>query len=166
MIHDPVATPDSRRLIAATGRYVDGRNWEALVDGGASKPSGCGAIFELGDRLGEPNTDVCIADQRALRISEPHYHPAPDLEYYLILEGAMRLHVGSQVVELHAGDGYLIPPETVHYSEPNEQCVLAAANLPAFQPDRYIVVSHDDPARGYDHAGYSRLAKERGTMTK
>lgn len=88
-----------------------------------------------GAKLGGPNDDFVIVEWRDSGESEwewiapLHVHHADDEAWY-VLEGALRLQIGADVVEAPAGSAVLAPKGTPH----------AYGNANRGQPARYLLV--------------------------
>lgn len=126
-------------------------DWHSLVDGVEPVSSGCGQIYEMGDLLGRTGEDAAIADMRAIPYAEPHYHPTGNWEFYIALQGTARVYVGGVETRMERGDALIIPPDTAHYTVPDDEFVIVVVNRPPFAPENYITLTASDPAVHFDH---------------
>lgn len=146
--------------IQAWQEFCAKNDWQKLIEGVTPKQTGCGPVYELPNYLERPNESFAIVDMREVKVAEPHYHPAPDVEIYLVLQGEALVVVGGEERKVAAGDAVVVTPGHVHFTVPNDQFVIAAINIPEFQPDHYITVptDQDDPEHKFSAAQFKRLS--------
>lgn len=135
-------------------------DWQELIAGVEPVHSGCGQIYELDSPLGRPNESFAIADMRAIPYAEPHYHPKGSWECYVVFQGTAAVFVGDRQYAVGRNDAVVIPPDTAHFTLPDNDFVIAAINTPPFRPDHYIALQASDPAVGYDHELFEHLTAQ------
>ncbi|HUP26398.1 MAG TPA: cupin domain-containing protein [Candidatus Limnocylindrales bacterium] len=150
----PTNSVDS--LVQAWQEYLKAVDWTKTIQGFAAKQSGCGLIYELPNPLSRPAEDFSIADMRKLLYTEPHFHPAPDIEVYFVLQGHGLMVVGDNEQQVAAGSVIVIPPDTAHFTIPTDM-VIAVVNTPPFKPDRYIPLTETNPSVGFDYQRFTKL---------
>ncbi len=129
-------------------------DWQAMITGGEPKKSGCGDIYEIECPLDRPHESLAIADMRNLPYAEPHYHNGNETEIYLILQGAGLVVIAGEEHHVSAGDYVIIRPEQAHYTFPDQDLVMAVLNSPPFDPEKYICLTDDDSAVGFNKAQF------------
>lgn len=133
-------------------------DWQALTKGVEPIAGGCGLVYELANPLHRPGEDFAIADMRSLPFAEPHYHPTDSWEFYFILQGSGTVYVGQQEQHVGKGDAVIIPPNTGHFTIPQDQLVLAVVSSPPFDPKNYIVLQESRPDIDFDYQKFKSLA--------
>src|SRR6185369_17499663 len=93
-------------LIKAWQAYCQNLDWQQLIQGIKPKPTGCGPIYEMPSPLDRPGEDFAICDMRPMHITEPHYHPDGNWEFYFCLDGSADVYLGEQQTPLTKG-GYV-----------------------------------------------------------
>lgn len=129
-------------------------NWQTLVKDVKPEEGGCGLIYELPSPLDRPGEDFAIADMRILQVAEPHFHPADNWEVYIAFQGTANVFIADSETRMQAGDALIIPPNTAHYTLPDDNFVIAVINKPPFKPENYIKLTESDPSVQYDHAQF------------
>ena len=152
-------------LVADWREYCDRLgDWQQLVKGVSPKQTGCGVIYELPNPLkNRPHESFAICDMRGLRVTDPHYHPGDDWEFYFVLSGTADVYVGDSVQQVRKGDAVIIPPDTAHYTLPDTDFVIAAVNNPPFRPESYITLGAADESRlevDFDLDKFKRLTNK------
>lgn len=147
-------------IVQAWQQYLRTIDWQRLIQGVAPKASGCGLIYELVNPLERPDEDFSIADMRAIAFAEPHFHPDPNIEIYFVLEGSGTMVLGDTQQSLAAGSVVVIPPDTAHFTIPNN-LVLAVVNTPPFKPEIYIPLTDTDSAVGFNYQQFKKLTHSR-----
>lgn len=119
------------------------RNWDSLVREhvrpGVSRAGFRGDDVLLVMNWLQPGMEV-----------RPHSHPCEQVVY--VVKGAMRFHVGDEVVELGAGGVLRIPPDVIHCGEPigDEEVLNLDVFAPIREDYRHLVAYQDgefaDPA--------------------
>lgn len=130
------------------------KDWHSLVDGVEPVQGGCGRIYEIGDLIGRTGEDAAIADMRDIPFAEPHYHPTGSWEFYIALQGTARVFVGGVETRMERGDVLIIPPDTAHYTLPDDDFVIVVVNKPPFAPENYIPLAASDPGVQFDHGQF------------
>jgi mannose-6-phosphate isomerase-like protein (cupin superfamily) len=162
---------DIDELVAAWREYCDGiGDWHELVAGAAFTQTGNGTIYELPSPLAKdrPHESMAICDMTGLRISEAHYHPANNWEFYFVLSGNATVVVGTHEHHVKTGDSVVIPPDTAHFTLPGPDFVIAAVNNPPFTPQTYITLGACDESRlevEFDLGQYQRLSAQAGAAS-
>ena len=64
--------------------------------------------------------------QAAIAVLAPHTHTEPHkhdtmYEVYFCLQGSATYMIGGEAVEVHAGDFFWVPPDTIHWQKTREQ---------------------------------------------
>ncbi len=145
-------------LVETWQDYVKTMDWSKEIQKVAGKQSGCGVIYEFANPLNRPDEDFSIADMRELTFTEPHYHPAPDIEIYFVLQGTGLIVVGTQERHIATGDVVVIPPDNAHYTIPINM-VVAVVNTPPFKPEKYIPLTKPNLLVGFDLERFKRLSQ-------
>lgn len=159
MTYNTKSTPEIEELIAAWQQYITTMgDWQKVVEGVTPKDTYCGPVYEPASPLDRPNESFAIADMRAIRVAEPHYHTNGETETYFILSGSGLTVVGGEELEIKTGDVIVTPPETAHFTIPKENLVLIVINTPPFNPDNNIHVDETNQKVKYDHEQYKKLA--------
>ena len=108
--------------------------------------------------LDRPHEDFAIADMRNVEVAKPHYHTNGTTEVYFIISGSGTTVVGGTEVPVKAGDVIVTPPETAHFTIPNENLVMVVVNTPPFDSSNVVeVLEESKPEVGYDHEQYRKL---------
>lgn len=71
--------------------------------------------------------------------SEPHQH-LKMTQYYTVLSGVLRLHIGGKVVLLHPKDMYTVRPGEVHWAESEDECWVEIYSEPGWTKEDHIPV--------------------------
>jgi mannose-6-phosphate isomerase-like protein (cupin superfamily) len=159
MIYNTKSAPEIEALIAAWRQYIATMgDWQRVVEDVTPKDTYCGPVYEPTSPLDRPNESFAIADMRAIKVAEPHYHANGETETYFILSGSGLTVVGGEELQIKAGDVIVTPPETAHFTIPKEDLVMVVINTPPFDPANNIHVDEANPEVGYDHEQYKRLA--------
>ena len=100
-----------------------------------SHPNGCGYIWDMitGEINPKTSVDYCLMDAP----SEKHKH-LKTFEFYCITKGTGVVHVGKESFRVEPGSVVQIPPENVHYTEPDGQLEMYVVNTPPFTESDYI----------------------------
>ena len=146
-------------VVEAWKPYLDGiQNWQQVVEGIEPKTTGCGPVYELANPIDRPDESFAIADMRNIKITEPHYHPNGETEIYVVLQGLGTIVVGRKEQEIVKGTVIITPPDTTHFTIPEQDLVLAVINTPPFKPENYVVIKETNPNLGFDQEQFERFA--------
>lgn len=145
-------------IVNAWQNFLKSKNWKELIAGVTPKHIGCGIIYELPNFLNRAHESFAIADMREILFSEPHYHPHEDIEIYFVLQGTAHIVVGKNESFVSQGDVIIIPPNTAHFTIPDNEFVIAAVNTPPFKPEHYIVITETNPLVDFDQEQFIRLS--------
>lgn len=153
-------SPSLQETIQAWQAFLSENDWRKLIEGVTPKQTGCGPVYELPNHLERPNESFAIADMREVKVAEPHYHPGECVEIYLVLQGSATVVVGGEEHKVGPGDSVIIPPDNAHFTVPNNEFVIAAVNIPAFQLDHYVVIdpTKSDPKLHFDAEQFRRFS--------
>lgn len=149
-------------IVKAWKPYLEGiDDWQEVVKAIEPKPSGCGLVYELPNpsELDRPNESFAIADMRDLDVAEPHYHANGETEIYFVLQGLGLVVVGRKEQLVDEGSVVITPPDTVHFTVPQGDLVLAVVNTPPFNSDNYVTVTETDERVGFDQEQFVRLSQ-------
>lgn len=148
-------------VVAVWQPYIETiADWQQLVQGVEPKPTGCGPVYELKSPLPERGDEsFAIADMRDVFVAEPHFHPNGETEIYFVLSGIGNVVVGGKENKVRPGSVVITPPDTTHFTIPEQGLVLAVVNTPSFDPANYVPVG-EAGAPGFDKAQLARLVKE------
>ncbi len=147
-----------KSVVEAWKVYLDDhRDWQKLIKGIKPKPTGCGLVYELPNPIDRPHESFAIVYMRELDITEPHYHANGETEIYIVMAGTATVVVGYTERFVEKGSIIITPPDTVHYTVPDHEFVIAAINTPPFDPNNYIVVLKTKPEVGFDQKQFARL---------
>jgi mannose-6-phosphate isomerase-like protein (cupin superfamily) len=135
-------------------------DWQSLVKDTTPKQTGCGPVYELTNPIERPNESFAIADMRALKFAEPHYHKDPETEIYIVLQGSGLVVVGGKEQFVQRGSAIVTPPNIAHYTIPKQDLVLATINTPPFNPSNYVVVTEDNSSVGFNKERFEKLINE------
>lgn len=154
---------DIETVVDIWKRYMDGADWQELIEGVESKATNCGPVYEIPNPIdGRPNEGFAIADMRGVPFAEPHYHTNSEVEIYYVLQGLGRVVVGDTVREVARGDVVVTPPDTAHYAIPDKDhgLVLGVVNTPPFNPQNCIDVTATNPSVHYNHQLFQQLTQD------
>jgi len=159
MIYNTKNTAEIAELIVAWQQYIATMgDWQKVTQGVAPKDTPCGPIYEPTSPLDRPNESFAIADMRAVKVAEPHYHAGGETEIYFVLSGNGLTVVGGEELHITAGDVIVTPPSTAHFTVPKENLVMIVINTPPFNPANNIHLDETNPEVSYDHERYKRVA--------
>lgn len=146
--------------VAAWQPYVGTiTDWERLVEGLEPKPTGCGPVYEPDSPLSDRGDEsFAIADMRDVFIAEPHFHPNGETEIYFVLTGMGKVVVGGKENVVKPGSVVVTPPDTAHFTVPEQDLVIAVVNVPSFNPDNYVTVVDTNKKLGFDNEQLASLA--------
>lgn len=156
-----MAEANMQEIVDVWQGYVEGiEDWQKVVEGLTAKETQCGPVYdvipnppEVGDR---PNEGFAIADMRDVKVAEPHYHANGETEIYIVISGLGRTVVGDKSFDLKPGTVVVTPPETAHYTLPQEDLVLGVVNTPPFNPANVVDLSETNDKVGFDKAKYEQ----------
>lgn len=158
MIYSMKSTPEIEELITAWKTYISTvGDWQGVVKDTAPKQTFCGPIYEPKSPLNRPNESFAISDMRQVKVAEPHYHTGGETEIYFVLSGNGLTVVGGEELQVKQGDVIVTPPETAHFTIPEEGLVMIVINTPPFNPENNIGIDTTKPELGYDHDQYKKL---------
>ncbi len=156
-----MAEANIHEVVDAWQIYVGSiEDWQTVVDGLTAKDTQCGPVYDVipnpsgvGDR---PNEGFAIADMRGVKVAEPHYHTNGETEIYIVINGLGKTIVRDQAFELEPGNVAVLPPETAHYTLPQENLVLGVVNTPPFDPVNVVNLTESNSAVGFDKAKFDQ----------
>lgn len=158
MIYNTQNIPEIEELITAWKTYISTiGDWQGLVKDTTPKQTYCGPIYEPASPLDRPNESFAISDMRQVKVAEPHYHTGGETEIYFVLSGTGLTVVGGEELQVRQGDVIVTPPETAHFTIPEENLVMVVINTPPFNPKNNIGIDDTRSEVGYDHEQYKRL---------
>jgi len=158
MIYNAKNTAEIAELIVAWQQYIATMGDWQKVTGVTPKDTPCGPVYEPASPLNRPNESFAIADMRAVKVAEPHYHAGGETEIYFVLSGSGLTVVGGEELHITAGDVIVTPPGMAHFTVPKENLVMIVINTPPFNPANNIHLDETNPGVSYDHEQYKRLA--------
>lgn len=132
-------------------------HWQKLVGSHTPICSPCGTVYPLGNPFQKPDESFAIVDMRNITFAKPHYHPETDVEVYIVLQGSACVVVGYEEFQVKQGDALVIPPNTTHFTIPDNEFVLAVINTPPYKPEHNILVFKHDPSTSFDYEQFQRL---------
>jgi len=157
MIYNTQSTPEIEDLVSAWQTYIATMNdWQEVVKDTTPKQTYCGPIYEPTSPLDRPKESFAISDMRDVTVAKPHYHTG-ETEIYFVLSGNGLTVVGGEVLQIKEGDVIVTPPETAHFTIPNEHLVMIVINTPPFKPENNIGIDATKPEVRYDHEQYKKL---------
>jgi mannose-6-phosphate isomerase-like protein (cupin superfamily) len=158
MIYNTKSTPEIEELIAAWQQYmITMGDWQKVVEGTIPKETGCGPVYEPINPLKRPNESFAVADMREVKAAEPHYHTNGETESYFIISGSGVTVVGGEKLKIQKDDVIVTPPDTAHFTIPEQNLVMLVINMPPFNLKNGIFVNETKPEVKYDHEQYKRL---------
>jgi len=147
-------------IVAAWQEYCAALDdWQKLIKGVEPKATGCGPVYELPNPLKRPDESFAVVDMRDMEYAEPHYHPGDVWEFYFVLEGRATVVIGNAEQPLNKGEVVVIPPNTGHFTIPEDECVIAAVMTPPFKPEDYIKLAGPKAGIDYNEALFQKLTK-------
>jgi mannose-6-phosphate isomerase-like protein (cupin superfamily) len=132
-------------------------HWQKLVDNHTPICSPCGTVYPLENFFQKQDESFAIVDMRNITFAKPHYHPGSDVEVYIVLQGTACVVVGYEEFQVKQGDAIIIPPNTTHFTIPDNEFLLAVINTPPYKPERNILVFQHDPSLSFDYEQFQRL---------
>jgi mannose-6-phosphate isomerase-like protein (cupin superfamily) len=160
MLFNAKSTPEIEEILAAWQPYIATiDDWQKLTEGVMPKETYCGPVYEPGNPIDRTGESFAVADMRSVKVAEPHYHTGGETEIYFVLSGTGLTVVGGQEMQIQPGDVIVTPPETTHFTIPNENLVLVVINAPPFNPANNLHIDQSDPTHFYDHDQYKRLTQ-------
>lgn len=143
--------------IDAWQKFIDQNDWRELINGVNPKQPDC---YELPNYLNRYNEDFAIVDMSKVSFSDPHYHPEKDVEIYFVLQGSALMVVGLEEQCVINGDVIVIPPYYAHYAIPDKNFVIAAVNIPPFNPNNFILITENQPGVKFSKEQFEKLTKK------
>ncbi len=134
-------------------------DWTFLTSDCVPKDTHCGLIYELQNPIHRQNESFAIADMRNLSYAEPHFDR--EIEVYFVLQGRGLVVVGDKQNDVEKGSVIVIPPNTAHFTIPEENLVLAVVNTPPFKPENYVPLSESDKSVKFDKDFFCTLLEQR-----
>lgn len=162
MIFNTQNFPEIQTVLDVWQPYVDAiEDWQAQVKGVEPKATGCGPVYEL-DALDRPTESFAIADMTGIDFAQPHKHANGEVEIYFVLQGAGRVTVGHDVIDVTEGDTIVTPSGIAHYAVPEKEhgLVLAVVNTPPFNPENIVDLYASDEAAQFDYDQFRELATQ------
>jgi mannose-6-phosphate isomerase-like protein (cupin superfamily) len=153
-------SPEIEALVTAWQAYADQlTDWHKAVEGVTPKQTPFGPIYEPASPLAldRPNESFAIADMRQIKLVAPHYHTNGEIEIYFILSGTGLTVVGGKEILLAKGVVIVTPPETTHFTIPENDLVIMAINTPPFRPENCVMLDASDPRVRFDEEQLKRL---------
>lgn len=153
-----MSTPDD--IINFWIGYCKELEWQTAVQGITPRRSGNGWVYEMPTLAERPAESLAIVDMGGLPISDPHYHPDNNWEFYVVLAGEAMVYVGGRPQKVQKGGHVVVPPNIAHFTVPGEGYVLAAISSPPFSPEVYLPLTASNEAVQYDKVQFDRLAQQ------
>ncbi|OGL31046.1 hypothetical protein A3D14_02175 [Candidatus Saccharibacteria bacterium RIFCSPHIGHO2_02_FULL_47_12] len=145
-------------LIKAWQNYVDNLDdWQAVVKGVVPKQTQCGPVYEPPSPLPERTETFAVSDMRDVQVAYPHYHKNGETEIYFIIQGSGLTVVGGEEIPIQKGSTVVTPPDTTHFTIPEEDLVMVVINTPSFNAANIVEPHGTDPKVKFDKAQYERL---------
>lgn len=134
-------------------------DWQALTQNTIPKKTGNGLIYELANPIhNRANESFAIADMRAIKYAEPHYHV--EIELYFVLQGSGTVVIGGQEKLIQKGSVLVIPSNIAHFTIPDSDLVLAVVSTPPFNANNYIILTQENTTVKFDRAKFDRLTRQ------
>ena len=71
--------------------------------------------------------------------TRPHKH-LKMTQYYTVLSGRIELHLGDEIIQLNAGDKYIIKPGTVHWARSDNEAWVELYSEPGWTKEDHLIV--------------------------
>ena len=154
-----MAATEIQEVLNAWSPYLESvTDWQELIEGVIPKSTGCGPVYEIDNPIpNRPNESFAIADMRDIAVTEPHYHPNGEYEIYVVLAGVGKIVNGGTLHEVVKGSVVATPPDTTHFTIPEEGLVLAVINTPPFNPNNYVPITETDESVKFDKGQFKLL---------
>lgn len=133
------------------------RDWRVVVEGKRPKKTQCGPVYEPESPLPKQFGTFAIRDMRDVAVAYPHYHKNGETEIYFVIQGTGLTVVGGEEIELEKGSVVVTPPNTTHFTIPNNDLVMLVINLPKFNKDNIVEPQDTDPEVKFDKDQYDLL---------
>lgn len=147
-------------IVQAWKKYVDDLDdWESVVKGVEPKQTACGPVYEPPSPLPERTETFAVSDMRQVKVATPHYHKNGETEIYFIIQGSGLTVVGGEEIQIKKGSVVVTPPNTAHFTIPEEDLVMVVINMPSFNAANIVEPDETDPAVKFDKVQYERLRK-------
>lgn len=147
-------------------RYLELIDWRSILHKIKPITTPNGLIYELGKQLGLPGT-LALCDMSSIEYAPPHYHGEPETEVYVALEGSGTFVAGYAEYQLEKGMVIPVPPNTAHFTIPDDQLILALITFPAFNPNNLILTGErSDQTVCFDYNQFLRLIEKRKKNSK
>lgn len=110
-----------------------------------------GQVYTFGSPLPERSPEeFAIVDMGNIVVAEPHCHSDGETQIYIVLSGSGTVVVGGRTIDARQGSVLVIPPDTAHFTIPEEDLVLAIVTTPSCNPAHYLPMTTTDPDLGFD----------------
>lgn len=144
------------RAVSIWEKFLSEADLKNLLDN-AKEPESTddGIIYEV-ETPPELVGDFAIVDMRGVKVDTPHSHQDHDngdeeTEIHFALEGSAKMSIGSEeVIELQAGDTYIVNPRTSHFVMPELDYVVGVLSLPGYDPEKQIPIDTTDPPTDFN----------------
>jgi mannose-6-phosphate isomerase-like protein (cupin superfamily) len=147
-----------QELISLWENFLKTVTWQQLASPCTPLFNGNGIIYELPvNFLDRSNESCAIVDMRNIEFSEPHYHY--NIEVYFIMQGSGIVVLGNREHRVSAGDVLIIPPNTAHFTIPNNDLVMAVVNTPPYSPDDYFPLTASNSDVQFERENFERLTQ-------
>lgn len=145
-------------IVKAWKNYIDSiESWESIVEGTEPKHTACGPVYEPLSPLPERTETFAISDMRDVKVAYPHYHKNGETEIYLVIQGSGLTVVGGEEIHVKKGSVVITPPDTTHFTIPENDLVMAVINTPSFNATNIVEPHETDPKVKFDKSQYDRL---------
>ncbi len=146
-------------IIDAWREYLENlEDWQVVVEGVTPKQTQCGPVYEPESPLPNRTETFAISDMRDIKVAYPHYHKNGETEIYFVIEGSGLAVVGDEEAWIEKGSVVITPPDTTHYTIPNEGLVMMVINTPSFKAGNIVEPTESDPAVKFNKERYEELA--------
>lgn len=148
---------DIEGLVFLWRYFIKQLKWEDVIKNVIPRESGCGLVYEIEATRGLPAGDFAIVDMRNIHVSEPHYHCNGEIEIYFVLAGTALIVVSGIEYQVKTGDVIIIEPNKAHFTIPDKNFVIAAVNIPSFNPENYILLDQTNHSVGFDLEEFNKI---------
>lgn len=93
-------------------------------------------VCEIEPVTEHPEYDKAI---EVIILSKPHKH-LKMTQNYTILSGTLELHIGDKIIQLKAGDKYVVEPNNVHWAKSEDECWLEIFSKPGWTKEDHILI--------------------------
>ena len=147
-------------IVEAWKQYSSGLNdWQSIVKGTGPKQTQCGPVYEPPSPLPGRTETFAISDMRDVKVAYPHYHKNDETEIYFVIQGSGLTVVGGEEIHIKKGSVVVTPPNTTHFTFPDEDLVMVVINTPNFNAANIVEPQETDPTVKFDKVQYERLKR-------